>query len=788
MSIKKCFKGNPNSEINTIFTNKLKEGLTEEDAAIAAIQEYSMLLSSKLFKLTGKNIDPVTIDMTRLTEEKEVETEVTEEVTSLFDVVKTFPTFKGKRNRVFNLFKSVLEDPKYYNEMMTSIDNDTFKVGSLSMIESKGKEAYDLYDPIKAMTLKFAYKLGGEGVGMAANSHSDHAISQGRQIIAMLQQGTEGNEFMDEQYSSSFANEADFIAVIDHVNDYKLSKGQALLTDVEMEGLRNIKISGTLSELINAFVDIANEEAYVARANWGTLFNDYGMAMIRAGVHPYKVSAILAQPVMRELTERISTREGVIDNENSNKIETELMDEISTILKKANPDLKDNNYKHITSELSNIQMQQLLEDVKKDDFKSTDIATQVRVLTHYIQTKPSIKKYTNFVLAAKVDANGAGKSIADLVIEMNRLSEGFDFDGVTGLQNVKNKYFDSASKPSLVYTQYQNSVGFMQDFMTANPMIFNGMTVEKLEGLQRIANLSRNNGRLIERASTETILEAYDAYKMSFFAPLSVNDSELTKEELDAQIMALKKDGNFLILNKLLQEEDGSYIIDRAARKDPDTKNALTDSWRVLLVKHPTIGDYLVREAYAQSGFRPGPKQFHQLIPFEWFSSKNYEDHIKGDVEIGDDFARFAMAFDSNSKFFKKFRTEVKESLGVKYSIVPLNEDLGLGTITGSSTFRPPIYAKIGELNAKLSHIITIGGLKHKLAIYGDVNQGRIVDSLLTEQIYKDAKVTMVSMEGVARNTPLMIDLAAELAANKVVQSIGNSEDTALLEDLNCKA
>lgn len=777
MSVKNCFSKSKNKKLKSIFKEKLKD-YSAEEAAVQAIKEFSNSLSRDIGFFIGAQHKVITSDISTVSEEIDEISTIEQQKVRIVDATERTETIAGKRNKVFNLFKDVLSDPKYYEEMMTPIDNDTFRVGSLSMMKDSPTQPYDVYDPIEAILKKFAYKLGGEGVGVAANNHSDHVLTQGKSLKAYFQQGTWGNRQFDEQ-TSAILSDTDHSALVQHINAYKLEKKEDLLTEEESSALSSIKISSTLSELINAFVDIANDKAMVARANWGTLFNNYGMGLIRAGVHPHKVSALLAQPVLRELAKEISLKEGIIDNESSKDIETALLEKLG---------FTETGFKNVVS-LNQLDFINML-NTSKEDLKDVDPGLQIQVLLHYIQTKPSIKKYVNFVLAAKVDAKGAGTNLTDTIVEINRMSEGFEFDGKTGIEGVWEKYFDSIGEPTLTYTQYMNTVEFLMDFMHANPTFFNGMNRGTIQRFQEIATASRDNGRLLQRKPIDFITRTFDDYKMSFFGPLSVNNSTLSEGELDDRIKDLKGEGEYLILNKLLQDVDDTYLIDRVARTSAETKNSLTDSWRVLLEKEPAIGNYLVRESYKKKGFAPGPKQFHQLIPFEWFSTNEYEEHMLNNPLLDEAFVEFAMEQDNELDFFKNIsKGQFKEVNSVDVAVVPLDKDLGLGKTGKNGIFIPPYYTKINGVSAKLSKIATFKIEKNKIqvAVYGKIGDSAIEDSFIKDNIYNEVGPVHFS-DGITllRDTPKIINLAFEREMRQVAQNVSNSEDTGTINDLNC--
>ena len=685
----------------------------------------------------------------------------------------------GLKNKVFNLLLGSVKSEAFYNEMMTSIDNPTFKEGSLALLPEATQTAYQVYDPIESMRLVFAYKLGGEGVGMAANSHSDHVLTQNKGLIAHFNQGAWGNPKMDAQYSEVLS-ETELTNLAQFMQDYyKSKKEDRTLASLEKE-LRSIKISGSLSELINAFVDIANEQAFVARANWGSLLNDYGMGLIRAGVHPHKVSALLLQPVMVELMKRISLREGVIDNTNSDEIVKDLKQELLAqggVAKQVNIKLGEN-----------YSFEDLLGNTKLS-LEEVDPTVQLSILGHYISTKPAIKKYSNFVLSAKSDAKGAGTSYTDLIIKMNRLADGFLTDEIitkhtneegkayykkekVGIENVSEKFINQDGSGTLVYTQYVNSVDFTLGLMENNPNVFGDMSLNNIEAFQEIATASRNDGRLTSKGATRYITTSYDAYRMTHFAPLTTNDSGRSDELLKAEITRLKNSGRYLVLNKLQIDigkeykpfsgkEGEPYMIDRMAKTDPVMMNKVTDSWRLLLAEHPDVGNFLVREAFAQSAFLPGPKQFHQAIPYEWFLENKLAEESNKEIPIDEDFIEFAMQNDVDNQFFKYSKATGGLSKIDGSILLALDKSQGLGKVHRSSDFIPAQFIKTSTGSKELAYVIGHGERSNGVAIYIDINS-EFPTEVEVQEAYGSTEITFKDIDAYVKESPKLINLQAE--------------------------
>lgn len=677
MSISKCFNGASNKKLKALFQSRLAEGNSEETAALLAIKEYSLNIQERLSKLKGGDVGEildigVSID-TKVT--KATKTVSTKKVRIKKTKVKV-DNPKGARNTVLDLFMSVLKDAKYYNEMMTSIDNDTFKEGTLSFVEKTKEEDMDLWDPIKAIDTRFSYRTGGTGVAVSANSLSDHILTQNKMVKFEFNQGTMGNYLADMQYSEALGPETikDLAAVI---NKRRILDGKKPMTDAEATTkLTKVRISGTLSELTNAFVDIANEDAFVTRGNWGTITNGYGMMLIRQGIHPHVVSAILRQPAMVELVDEITNKEGLIDNTASYKIEEDVL---AKWIKKAEA-------AGITIDQNDQYLGRLTGLVLKDLFLNTTTAAtsraallnQVRVLRNFIEAKPTVKKYNSYVSASKNDARGAGKNVKDMFIRNNKLSDSYYYTEVGnlevpyGIKNAYEKYMYWNGETTLSYTMFMNTVKVMERMINDNPLIFGGINNDTFEYLNRAAAQNTADNRVLSTTQADFLLDSFTAYRMSGFQPLVVKDTEAEISRFVGEIFDLKTARKYSILDKLLVSQDEltnqySFMMELTSQKSPESKNEMTNSWRLLLKERPHLGDFLVRQAYRESGFMPSPRQFHELIPFEWFLENNYMKYIRNLEAVPDDaFLEQAVRSSDATEFFKFIKGSVHEEFMVQ--------------------------------------------------------------------------------------------------------------------------
>lgn len=750
MSVSKCFSNSKNKQLKDLFAKKVKAGIPEEEAALAVVKEYAASIQKRVSKLKGEDIgSTLTFDAEVKTETRKVERTVQQQGVRIVRGTKMVPNPKGIGNRVIDLFSQVLRDPKYYNEMMTSIDNDTFKEGTTSLLETREAEDMDAWDPVRAIDTRFAYRTGGAGVAVSANSLSDHVLTQNKSLKMEFNQGKWGNIFMDSQFSENLTR-GELDKVLSVINAKREEQGKDLMGREEAETrLRRVGISGTLSELTNAFVDIANEDAFVTRGNWGTLTNGYGMMMIRQGIHPHKVSAILRQPALVQLIEAITNKEGLVSNTPAREIEEEIFSEWKIKAQDAGLDIKFATVPTF-GKLDKIDFDSLFDSaVNQEANTQEELKNQLLVLKSYIQSKPAVKKYNAFVTTTKNDAKGAGRNAEDMFLRQNKLSDAYYYEPAKkgqvgyGLQNANEKFFDGIGNNTLSYTMHVNTVGVAQKIINDNPLMFDSINSEVFELFNRAAAQNTPDKRVNNLTQAQFLFREYAAYKMSGFGPISQRDTIEQQEDFINDIMDLKSTRKYELLNKLLIDYDANtseYTLkmERLSQKSPESKNSLTNSWRQIIQEEPALGDFLVRQAYRQSSFLPGPNQFHELIPFEWFMEKDYLDFLHSTQPLpGEQFLDQAVRKENATEFFKYIKAGVNEN----YYISDITEDVNrMGTYgKGNKAMgKSPKFAITGEDNTpvKLLGVVTFvkkaegGTLERKsFAIYNPLAKSKSTEA-----------------------------------------------------------
>lgn len=480
------------------------------------------------------------------------------------------------QNRLIESYKAVLTNKKVLKDVLTPIDFDYIKDMILDLYPEKTLDDLAAFNSFDDISLKYEFKAGKAGVGQEANALVDHV--RGMMADLSFVKYNLGVGYVNEEGSTDF--------------DREFSKP---LSDKDMEEnnipeeLRSIKISNTLSAILNAFVDIA-KDPYITRGNWTTLTTNTGNMLLRAGVHPAYVTSFLAQPILKEYVKFSNNRESKIVNDTGNIKEKFQLDLVSknlddgahnyieigdrqktyssiykALVKKApsnrsvdevegslvnltpekvaafiNIPLTNNNSTHINqiinkiaSSHKNIFYTKIKEfkDISlkelNDEIKNKETSViQLSVLNAFFNFKEKSKEIRNNVMASKLDVEGMGKSYISLLSTTNLIDQLLDNEN-NGIEGSFKGFGTKLQKDNKVTLlgHYHNGIVKMKKIMELNPTLF--FTAH--EGIINTFNeISKDikNTLLTDPKLGEVLEEEYYSYLMSGFQPLQMSNQE----------------------------------------------------------------------------------------------------------------------------------------------------------------------------------------------------------------------------------------------------------------------
>ncbi len=512
------------------------------------------------------------------------------------------PTKKSTENRLIELYKSVLLDPKSFKEVMTPIDFDFFKDYIKELFperKSSNLEEFDIFNQIKT---KFDFLGGKSGVGQTANSLMDH-------IRGMFVNSTLNN------YNIGWGHSQDGETILDR--EYS-----------EEEDGTKYKIIHSISALLNAYVDIA-KDPYITRGNWNTLTANAGFLMLRAGIHPNKVNAFLGQPIIKEYVKAVYNNESKSGQRISNK----------RIIKKVK-NIFGGKILDPYFVVSDMTIKDLEAEIKNPS------NNQIKILDKFLEIQNFSKKLRDSMVASRVDTDGVGKNLGTRLIAENNIRKILSDiqEDVTGsINGFEDKFHSSLTgEDTLLGSYYKNSVDFLGEILKANPRLF----LLAQNGIEDVFNqISKELGKgLLDNEKLAYKLEtSYYSYLMSGFKPLqNENIKSLFTELADEVVKHKLNTDNFFLQQLELKEQEGYKFITLNNRFKPKSfKDNMYEGWKELMEDNPELADKLIQYAYYQSGFSPNLNSIYSYIPHEWFVIKQLDNYIIEQSFNNDNTAQF---------------------------------------------------------------------------------------------------------------------------------------------------
>ena len=220
---------------------------------------------------------------------------------------------KVLQNRLIESYKAVLTSPDVIADIMNPIDVPFIKDDIKNLVNDEKKIDLLEFSAIEDLKLKNEFMLGKAGLGQNINSLVDSV--RGSMANLYFRNTDEALEWglYNEKGQTIFDNEYSEELTPKEINEYVESFGYK--TPEERKALKEaiqkvskVKLGESMMGLVNGFVDI-EKDTYIVKGNWVTQTNNIGFMLLRAGVHPFKVNAFLAQPILKEYVQFVSNQE-----------------------------------------------------------------------------------------------------------------------------------------------------------------------------------------------------------------------------------------------------------------------------------------------------------------------------------------------------------------------------------------------------------------------------------------------------------------------------------------------
>lgn len=318
------------------------------------------------------------------------------------------------RNMLINSYKAILLQgkSKIMDKVFRPLDMDFFQMDIDNLNRKKENTAFDNFDAIDDIETKIKYKTSKAGLGTAVNHTMDFVRGAMGDMAMNFYSGwgnfEKGLNVLDREYSEELSDAELEQYIQDFNSRIPLNEPEKEIGNPKNEkyptkkvfkdAYRRVYIGDSFMALTNAFVDVANNP-FIVEGNWVNKTNNVGFMLLRMGVHPFKINALLNQPIVKDYI-------AFQNNTESKTVRLQRSALMSFKLKKAaekiptDTSITINGKTMTTREL----FYSIIEPIEKIEYVS-----KVKNLE---ENKEEFEKYTAFQEKMKEFRDGLGKSIA----------------------------------------------------------------------------------------------------------------------------------------------------------------------------------------------------------------------------------------------------------------------------------------------------------------------------------------------------------------------------------------
>lgn len=561
---------------------------------------------------------------------------------------------EGLQNELINITKEIIEHPRNFIKLITPNNTNTLldTVEELRKITPKSdKTATDTIIPRKVVNIAKQFLDGKDGVGIAAVHNTHHVLSQ----------------IADLNIDADIALE----------NNGTLAK----LTDVEGNN-----ISDVLSEIINAFVDVA-KDPFIRDLNLNTRTANIYLTLIRFGVPFKKIAYFMNQPIIREYISAKEFNNSIIVQKTGfhhrrfNPTGLKLSNEkLKNAIKKNYPTTGNLSKGHYTTMVNDEDI--LKNAIKKQGLEINDLnLLQKAVLDDFLYYESIASKLSEVMSVSNQDTKTPNNIVTlnDNLIKFNKVSEYKDVKNFANIFKKENKenLLGVFKKAHDVTKQVTSPL-----FITQNPKI-NSIIVDIVTKLN-IGNAEERSKMLktVENDFLHFIIQNRAEFEGKKFKDWA--DTLFKGEKSLAKRLLIIKEGRSKRYTPELQDKlnanlfikelypiinaevNGSDIV-KLFNKRMTTydSNILTNSFMELYEIAPTLADAIAVTGIMQSGIANSAISFTDKIPFEVYGK--FLRPVIEELQLNDgqakdlDYNYFEYLFYANNMKNKNVKTRVSE-------------------------------------------------------------------------------------------------------------------------------
>jgi hypothetical protein len=617
--VNQTLKGNNFSEttLNYFnFLNKFKGSDTEIDIELIKNEFESLKTDEEKYEFFNNQKQTV-LDI--LLNKENADVDIVKEVFKKFDIkVKRLQYIKydsskktkeGLQNRLIELYKTVLLNENVIADVMTPIDFNFMEDDIKNIYKEERSTNLSIVNPLRDIDVKYSFLAGKAGVGQQANALMDYVLGSLSNLSITNLDIPKSNIRFDSEFSTELSSE-----------DLAYYKEKLDLSDEQLNQVKSIKIGNSLSAVLNAFVDIA-KDPFITKAGWVTMTTNTGNLLLRAGLHPFYVNALLSQTVIKDYVEFSEQYE----QSNSQGLST--LD--AFIKQEFGKDTWENTKK---KNVLNLPLKSLRESIGKKGLQSDRMNT----LYTFLNYQGASKVLKENIDASKFMVNGLGQNVTSLRISKNlvdsinqkeeRYNNGLELNpNKNVIQGFETKFVNPNGTESSFSKIYNFVITKPLKIVKANPKLF----LSANETIQQTFNeISHGiSGDILTNDELGVKLESsFYSYTMSGFKQLKMNIDEkrylLTTFVKEFEKFQVDNDGIYSLVDELIVksgEKKTNYISLNNRSKSNEFEDKMTGSFMDLLNNEPEFAENLIKYSYLTSGFTMNSNQFFTYIPTEWF-------------------------------------------------------------------------------------------------------------------------------------------------------------------------
>lgn len=524
---------------------------------------------------------------------------------------------KNSKNRLIELYASILESETSYDDLMSPLDSPKIKNAinqalydkAIAMGRTKTESVKEFMTEIKSSGLEQMFPV--DLVDARVN------VLEAKSLIAIM-----ANNMTDlgESQKVGFALKYDI-----GFNTKDLSR----IFQLGKQGKNDAKISKNISYVMNAAVDAA-KDAYIIDGNFTTVTANTAIMLMRMGLSEKEIFTILTNETIMNVSRDKKAATAKTSNINSD-YNNETLEEFATSV-----------IGRLTEDKT------IFDIVSIEDFQADTESAKEDILGYWYMLQEVGKEFNNSVVAMKSDSNGPGKNLPTMVGLDNRIDRMLEDSVLNGGEKwfrggitAQNRKFnpDITSNPDMkVLGAFANNTLFLmkeisaQMFLEATPKVISA--INSMSGsLGNPLPTDEGSIKLLYNYLYPLLLykTGHPLYQMKKTHG-ALTEAEWLIQEFPAELQKKRMATGNHFLNQLIVDTKGKENLIRFINSEnhaPEEKLRFKESLVELMNEDLGFMDNLVKYSYLTTGFKATPFSFHQFFPANYFINNFHGKYVQ---------------------------------------------------------------------------------------------------------------------------------------------------------------